>query len=704
MEAQIKTTDNVVSKQTVHGLLGSSTPIGLPGFALVIILKIVIMILFSSGYMNQLFIPFVSHFLTHFDNTWDYFFRTTIQRDQFPYQPMMLYIMAIFCLPLKALGWNNIFLVNFFMKLPTLLSDILIAYLLIKMFPTRISKVFWYYFLSPIILYACYFHGQLDLIATAILFSAVFCLHRHQVTAAAILTGLALSTKTHVAAAVPLFLFYIYRNEKPLQIYLFVSYTLLTMLLLVFPYIDSPGFSALVLHNPKQNLIFESHIDIGNMQIYLPIFAVLIAYGRFALYPKINADLLDAFVTLSFALFVLLIVPAPGWYVWIAPFLSLFMIKYSARDYRIVPCCFTLYGFYLLYFLFFHQFDYSDLIFCNVPLNFKISGGHLASLAFTLLEVALLATIVICYRTGVRSNANYRRDKAIVIGIGGDSGAGKSTLLHDIKMLLHGKVAELEGDADHKWARSDEHWKGYTHLDPKANFLHRQADAIFNLKRGRSVQRVDYDHDKGSFTDQRMIAPNDFIVLSGLHTFYLPKSRKVIDLKIFMDPDQSVKTHWKTTRDQKERGYSEGQVAAQMNRRKTDVDKFIAPQKDFADICVRYYPAQTVEGCIDAETKLYLDLSLSSSIHLDDLVQELMKTGLLLHWDYSTDLSKQDLTLSEPIQKELLEKFASDMIPNLDELVDVNIDWQEGFRGFVQLIILLVLNDLMKEKEDFNEN
>lgn len=704
MEAQIEATDNVISKQTSSGLLGRTTLISLRGFAFVILLKIIVMALFSSGYMNQLFIPFVSHFISHFDNTWDYFFRTTSQRDQFPYQPMMLYIMALFCLPLKVLGWNNIYLVNFFMKLPTLLSDVLIAYLLIKMFPSRINQVFWYYFLSPIVFYACYLHGQLDLIATAILFAAVFCLHRHQITKAAFLTGLALSTKTHVAAAVPLFLFYTYRNEKPLQTFLFAGYTLLTILLFVFPYIHSPGFSALVLHNPKQDLVFQSHVDIGSMQIYLPIFAILIAYGRFALYPKINADLLDAFLTLSFALFVLLIVPAPGWYVWIAPFLSLFMIKYSVRDNRIVPCCFTLYGFYLLYFLFFHQFDYADLIFCHVPLNFKIAGAHLSSLAFTLLEVTLLATIVICYRTGVRSNSNYRRDKALVIGIGGDSGAGKSTLLHDIKLLLHGKVVELEGDADHKWARADDNWKGYTHLDPKANFLHRQADAIFNLKRGRHVRRVEYDHDKGSFTDQRLIAPNDFIVLSGLHTFYLPKSRKAIDLKIFMDPEHSLKTYWKTTRDKNERGYSESQVAAQMNRRKTDVDKFIAPQKEFADIYIRYYPAQTGESTVNADTKLHLTLSLSSSIHLDELVQGLMKAGLLLHWDYNADLSKQDLTISEPISKELLETFASDMIPNLDELVAGGIEWVQGFRGFVQLIILLVLNDLMKEKEDLNEN
>ncbi len=704
METKVQTTDKSEQRESNLQLLDLVAPIGIGSFALVIVLKIILMAACSSGYMSELFVPFVRHFVETFDNPWDFFYQTTSQRDQFPYPPLMLYLEAFCCLPLKVFGWNTPFLTNLFMKLPTLLSDILIARLLIAMFPTRVNKVFWFYFLSPVTLYACYMHSQLDLIPTAILFSSAFMLRKHSSARAAVLMGLALATKTHVAAAFPLFLVYIYRNQKPVSTALFTTIAALTMLFFLYPYLDSPGFQALVLHNPKQSQIFESHFDIGSMQIFLPIFAVFMAYGRFALYPKINTDLLDAFLTIVFALFVLTIVPAPGWYVWITPFLAVFMCKYSDRDHRIVPACFALYFFYLFYFLFFHRFDYPDLIAFNVPLNFKITGSHAPSVAFTLLEVTLLANIVLLYRIGVRSNFNYKRDKSVVIGIGGDSGAGKSTLLHDIKKLLHSRVVELEGDADHKWERDDENWKGYTHLDPKANFLHRQADTIFNLKRGKSVQRVDYDHDTGSFTSARVIKPNDFIVLSGLHTFYLPKSRKVIDLKIYMDPEHSLKTYWKISRDQKERGYTPQQVTDQMNRRKTDRDKFIAPQRDFADLCVRYKPVdRTTGGDLTAEPKLTLELSLSSSIQLEDLVQELMRTGVLAHWDYNEDLSRQDLSLLEPMPKEMLQKTANNMIPNLDELVSQTIEWEEGFRGFVQLIILLLINDLMKEQEQSHE-
>ena len=39
-----------------------------------------------------------------------------------------------------------------------------------------------------------------------------------------------------------------------------------------------------------------------------------------------------------------------------------------------------------------------------------------------------------------------------------------------------------EGDGDHKWQRGDSNWSKFTHLDPKANFIHKQADAAIQHK------------------------------------------------------------------------------------------------------------------------------------------------------------------------------------------------------------------------------
>jgi uridine kinase len=365
-----------------------------------------------------------------------------------------------------------------------------------------------------------------------------------------------------------------------------------------------------------------------------------------------------------------------------------------------LPPLIALYFSYILYFVFFHQSEYADLIFIKHPFTYKIVSDHLQGFAFTLLEASLLANIILCYRAGVRSNSIYQRDRSVVIGIGGDSGAGKSTLLQDIKSLLNNNIVEVEGDADHKWERGDEQWDKHTHLDPKANFLHRQADTILELKHGKEVRRGDYDHATGQFTPPKLLQPKDFIVISGLHTFYLPKMRKIIDLKIFMDPDKRIQSYWKISRDTYERGHQPEQVISQMRRRSTDVDKFVAPQKDFADIIVRYFSPDDYDPQImQAPSDLYLNISLSSSLQLENLVQALNAAEVLIRWDYSQNLSKQEILLSKPLPIDKLANLATELIPNLDELVSQPIGWKEGYRGFVQLIVLMSLSDLKREQE-----
>lgn len=665
-----------------------------PRVALVVLLKIVLMTLFSSDYENKLFLPFVEHYLNNFDNPWDYFYQTSERGDEFPYQPLMLYVLSVACFPLKLMSaWQDVLLRNFFFKLPTLLSDVAIMILLLRMFPSKHRHIFWFYFVSPIILYACYLHSQLDLIPTAMLFATFYFLRKSNWLPAFIFYGLALATKLHVLAAFPLIAIFLYRNQKYRQVLNFGVISLATYLLIAAPFFASPGFYHLVLNNPRQSRVFEVFVPIGDLKIYLPILATFLAYGRFALYHKINTDLLDAFIAMVFSAFVLLIVPAAGWYVWMTPFLCLFLIKHYRKNRQLAAPFIWLNFWYVIYFVFFDKPDYVDLVFMDRPIHFKFYSERLQGFVFTLLEVGLLSNILLCYRAGVRSNAIYQRDRAVVIGIAGDSGSGKSTLLGDIKGLLLDRVVEVEGDGDHKWERGDAHWEQLTHLDPKANFLHRQADAILSLKRWKTVKRPEYDHTSGKLTTPKVLLPNDFIIISGLHTLYLPKMRKVIDLKVFMEPERQLQVAWKVERDLAARGYTAEQVTDQIEKRQPDVAKFIAPQKEFADLVIQYFT--------DEETKqMGLRMSLSSSVHLEDLVQSLTAASVRFFWDYSNDLSRQEIMLFEPIPSELLKRLVNELIANPEEVLSTRVEWREGYRGFVQLILLVLLAELMKEKED----
>jgi len=665
-----------------------------------VLVKVVVMTLFSSDFENDLFLRFIQHFLENFDNPWDYFHTHSAHGDEFPYQPLMLYIQALFCSPLHWFhAWDNVLLRNFLFKMPTLLSDCLIAFLLFRMHTGQWRYVVWFYFMSPIVLYACYMHSQLDLIPTAFLFASFYFLRNDRLLPSCMFYGLALCTKLHVLAAFPLIIIYLYRNKKIGEVLNYAFVAVGVYLALVFPYFNSEGFQALVIANPKQSRLLEVYASIGNLKLYLPILATFIVYGRFALYPKINTDLLDAFLAIVFSMLVMLIVPAPGWYVWMVPFLSLFLIKYYRKNRQLAAPFLWLNFFYLVFFVLFDQSEYVDLRFLSEPVQFKILSDTLRGVVFTLLEVGLLSNIVLCYRAGVRSNSIYKRDHSVVIGIGGDSGTGKTTLLSDIKAILGEKVVELEGDADHKWERGDEHWQQLTHLDPKANFLHRQAETILSLKRGRSAKRVDYDHSTGHFTDPKLVEPKDFIIMSGLHTFYLPKMRKLIDLKIFMDTDFALNAKWKVLRDSSERGYTEEDIIKQIESRRPDADKFIAPQKGFADMVVRYFASEEQEGMPPG---LSLQVSLSSSVPLERLVDALRLEKIPVYWDYSEDLTRQEIRLHQEVDPEVLTRIADEVIINRAELIAGEITWRPGYRSFVQLIVLIALSELMQEREDAN--
>ena len=335
-----------------------------------------------------------------------------------------------------------------------------------------------------------------------------------------------------------------------------------------------------------------------------------------------------------------------------------------------------------------------DILLLNQEINLKVENHKLANIFFTLLESMLLAIMYAFYRYGIKSNSIYKKYTNLTIGIGGDSGVGKSSLLGNITLLLGNKLLQIEGDGEHKWERGDENWSKFTHLDPKANYIHKQANAIYDLKHNHSIFRSEYDHHTGKFTPLLKIDPKEFIVISGLHPFYLPKLRKMIDLKIYLDTDERLRRHWKIIRDTQKRGYSVEKIIEQIEARVEDTIKYIYPQKAFADVVIRFFSINEIDLGNDAQKiGLGLKITIDASIHLEELLDKLNCETI---WDYNEDLHTQFIELhDEPnIDYEII---AQDLIPNLYEIVAVDAHWENGYDGFIQLIVLMMISEKLKE-------
>ncbi len=670
-----------------------------PLFMGILIVKIVLLACCSSDYLLLFFKPFISHFLGHFDNPWNYFYQQPASIVEFPYHPLMLYMLSFFYFPIHFFGITNTVLQVIFLKIPILLADLIIFLLMYRLYPTKKNLIIVSYFASPIVLYAAYLHSQLDLIPTMFLLLAIYLMRQEKYTWAAISLGLGLSTKLHLAAALPIILIYLFKNSSKKQAVLFFLTTLFTYLLISSPYLFSTGFFHLVLQHPKQMLLFDVFTMVGPFKIYIPIFALMIFYGRFIGYAKINHDLMDAFLSMTFLTLIIFIPPAPAWYIWILPFLTILLIKYHTQHPSFVLLYAALNSAYSVFFIFFYRYPVQGLYFLHYPITLTIPHNSLCNVSFTILEAIACLLLYQLYKIGIRSNKIYNKNQSLVIGISGDSGAGKSTIMNDLQQMLGKKSTLLEGDGDHRWERGDNNWKTFTHLDPKANYLHQQADTIAALKVGKPIYRVDYNHHTGKFDPARRIMSNDFIVLSGLHTFYLPKMRKTIDVKMYIEPHKNLQKHWKIIRDVKERGHSKEHILQQIEHRQHDTQKYIDPQKKFADIIISYQPINefTIGDPISIP-QVMLDITLDSSIKLEQLVFTLMQENITASWNYVEDLQKQLLTLQQAPSQKLVRRLLEENLINKEELISPSYNLLDGYRGFTQLIVLLVMSEKCKDR------
>lgn len=201
--------------------------------------------------------------------------------------------------------------------------------------------------------------------------------------------------------------------------------------------------------------------------------------------------------------------------------------------------------------------------------------------------------------------------KPQIIGIAGESGVGKSTIA-EIVSLFFGKenTIILSTDDLHRWERSNINWNLFTHLNPDANNLDLGDLHIQDLSNNRPIYRSKYSHSTGYFEPPVKVGPKDIIIIEGLHAFYTDISKKIITLKIFIDTDEELRSHWKIIRDTEERGYKYNVVLETIYKRKSDAVKIRDSQLLFADVVITIIPKNKILYLGDKNEKIDLNINI----------------------------------------------------------------------------------------------
>lgn len=671
---------------------------------LIIFIKLILMGLFSSDYQNKMFIPFVNTFLDG-QNPYTVYYENNYS-SSFPYFPLMLLIESFGGVILKTLQIDILFLQNLIFKLPLLLFD-LIGYWTVRKMGVRFKYAIVFYFASPIIIFSTCIHGQLDIIPTALLLMAIYYATSWNKTQNllmySIFLGLAISSKFHIAAAVPILFLYVASKKGYFESFKYLFVSILVIILFCVPFWGE-GFINTVLFNKEQNGLMALTLDYGTVQFMISIAVLLFVYAKTFEINYFNKTLLFSLLGLLYAIFLICIAPMPAWYTWIVPFLALYFGFVSQNKYKIMLMYAFFNAVYVIYFVFLHKTEYVDIYLLDRSLQYlKLDYDLAKNIVFTIMTVLLIIIVHKIYNFGIASSEMYQRgNAAFTIGIAGDSGSGKSKLLEKIEHLFgtDRDILFIEGDGDHRWERNDDNWDQYTALDPKANYLYKQAADIHSLRNGNYVERHDYDHDSGTFTERKRINSKKYIVLCGLHSLYLPQLRKELDLKIYMDTDSELRKYWKIQRDTSKRGYSKEEIVEQINKRLPDAKKYIYPQKEYADMSITYFD-KTLTNCFEKnhDEKISVRFDLDMNLDAEKIVYACNCQKLFPELVLSDNVEKQSLIFDGT---ELLLAdvdfgwIASNVIPQYEDIFTYNIAWGQDIEGLVQLFILIMISFKMR--------
>lgn len=652
-------------------------------------IKIWLLFFFGSAYLRELFIPFIDYAVQNpLSNPWSHF-----SPEHFPYGSFLFVLLFIpkfigfHLFGAAALGQTALSLA--LIKLPLLLMDALLFWVLLQFSVKSIRPLLFTYWLNPALVFITYIHGQLDVVTMSLTILSILLLVKDRLTLSALVMAAATLSKTHTMVIAPFVIVYLWKRN-------FAKYAVRDIIEWTFIWgaVTGIGFLPIALAenllyvtvgSPQANRIFGMQFLMTDKALLLGFAGLFIALGRLCLSHRITERGLLFGSGILFGTLLLITNPMPGWYFWVIPFLSLFYATYYT-NHRLI------FWFLIATFLVYFGADEIGYLPSN-PLSMNI--------LFTMLQTSVAAALFEIWFLVIRREMPLQKSfKPLMIGIAGDSGVGKNTFSLALADLL-GEVNSviLEGDDYHKWERNREEWELYTHLNPRANRLPALANNMLELMMGRHVLQSRYDHSTGNFTTPQTIFPNRTIIIQGLHALYLKGMRENLDLKIFLSAEKAIQTAWKIKRDTG-RGHSAEKVIASMEKRSPDALAHIEPQRQAADWQIEYklsVPLPQKDILKGKEPQWHLRFVLWNDAPwglVSDALQKFSDCEIKTE-EIEGDIDRMAVTIKGEPTGENIEDAAKLIFPNIRHLTRSRREpkWRAGLTGVCQLMALALLQE-----------
>lgn len=480
----------------------------------------------------------------------------------FPYSNLMYFVLLPFYFVSNLLSVS-------FVNLSYLFFEILMIFILRRMFNISDKNLSIVLILNPLFIYSISILGQLDFIPLSFFLFSLYFLKLKNKYLSILFIAFSLSSKIIFILLIPLIILYFIKLDENfseiLQTLIFSTSIILFLNIQFFidkNYLDTIFFGI----NRGYTVVSDtSNIFSNNVLILLLLltFTIFMYWKNIHRLDFIGVSIFTGFIT--FPIFVTNLSNI-GWLLWTFPS---FLILFFSYEIKIKS---LLMSFFLILVV-----ANDENQFIEIESNLELFLNYL---------IYSISTIILYYLYQIITKNPYFKIKSspIIVSIAGDSAVGKSTLASNLEEYFGSNfVDKIELDSFHKYERGHPEWNKKTHLNPEMNDLLSFKKIILNLLNGETQIVKNYNHMTGKFDSNDKKRIKDYLIIEGLHALFFSDLNKKYDLNVFLDLNEEVKNITKLKRD-KERKKEEDEIKSEIESRKNDFMEFILPQSKKADL------------------------------------------------------------------------------------------------------------------------